>query len=62
MCDVVGVETQMLQVGEIDGCDKFAEAFHGELYRGLKIDRRLWKVVKKHCAQKFLETFQNALT
>lgn len=41
LCDVVGVETQMLQVGKVGDCDVLAETCQVKLYRGSKMERKL---------------------
>lgn len=41
MCDVVGVEAQMLQVGKVDRCDVLAETCEVKLYRESERERKL---------------------
>ncbi len=58
MCDVVGIQTQMLQVGIVDGSNELAETCQVKLYRESKIERKLWKLVEKQNTQKLLYTFK----
>ena len=55
VCDVVAVQTQVLQAGKRDEINELAETCHVDLCREGKIEGKLWKLVEKQ--NSLLNTF-----